>query len=193
MNNLIAMRADGEISKEQFGSLRQKAETEIAIQNEELDRLNAVSDEAAESLDMSAIEKALGEIIDFSGPKIGESIIEKFVSRITPIDNGHYRWDLNFTQGRKQAIIGYVEGRKGKATVEIRTRPADAIENGERVPRNLVSDEIKEYGENDEHSHRTYDKSIQFSASGTIAYLCLIAACAAASLAIGTRNGEQLT
>ena len=119
---------------------------------------------------MNAIKAALDEMIDFSGPTIDENIIEKFVSRITPIDNGHYRWDLNFTQNKKQAIIGSVEGRKGKATAD-----------------------IKEYGENDEHSHRTYDKSIQFSSNGTIAYLCLIAACAAASLAIGTRNGEQET
>lgn len=173
MDNLIAMRADGEISKEQFGGLRQKIETEIVDLNDELNRLNAISDEAAESLDMQAIEAALNEIIDFSGPKIDENIIEKFVSRITPIDNGHYRWDLNFTQNKKQAIIGCIEGRKIKASVDIV--------------------DIKEYGENDEHSHRTYDKSIQFSSNGTIAYLCLIAACAAARRAIGTRNGEQET
>ena len=153
LDNLIAMRADGEISKEKFGELRQKAENELATLNEELDKLNAVSDELAESLDMNAIKSALDEMIDFSGPTIDENIIEKFVSRITPIDNGHYRWDLNFTQNKKQAIIGSVEGRKGKATAD-----------------------IKEYGENDEHSHRTYDKSIQFSSNGTIAYLCLIAA-----------------
>ncbi len=170
MNNLIAMRADGEISKEQFQNLRQEAEKELATLNEELNRLNAVSDEAAEALDITAIEAGLNEVIDFSGSQINESIIEKFVSRITPIDNGHYRWDLNFTPNAKQAVIGFVEGRKGKATVD-----------------------IKEYGENDEHSHRTYDKSIQFSANGTIAYLCLIAACAAARRAIGTRKGEQDT
>lgn len=156
LDNLIAMRADGEISKEKFGELRQKAESELATLNEELDKLNAVSDESAEFLDMNAIKAALDEMIDFSGPTIDENIIEKFVSRITPIDNGHYRWDLNFTQNKKQAIIGSVEGRKGKATAD-----------------------IKEYGENDEHSHRTYDKSIQFSSNGTIAYLCLIAACVA--------------
>ena len=98
------------------------------------------------------------------------NIIEKFVSRITPIDNGHYRWDLNFTQNKRQAIIGSVEERKGKATAS-----------------------IKEYGENARHSHRTYDKSIQFSSNGTIAYLCLIAAWAAANRAIGTRKGEQET
>ena len=153
MDNLIAMRADGEISKEQFQGLRKKAETEIAALNEELDRLNITSDETVQSLDMEAIKKALDEVMDFSEPKISENIIDKFVSRITPIDDGHYRWDLNFTPGSKQAIIGCIEGRKGKASVE-----------------------IKEYGENDEHSHRTYDKSIQFSSNGTIAYLCLIAA-----------------
>lgn len=170
MDNLVAMRADCEISKEQFQNLRHKAETEIAALNEELAKLNSVSDEAAQVLDMDAIETALIEVLDFSKPKISESVIDKFVCRITPVDNGHYGWDLNFAPNSKQAIIGYVEGRKGKANVE-----------------------IKEYGENDEHSHRTYDRSIQFSANGTIAYFCLIAACAAARRAIGTRNGEQET
>lgn len=119
---------------------------------------------------MNAIQKVLDEIIDFSGIKINDSIIDKFVCRITPIDNGHYRWDLNFAPGKKQAIIGSVTGRKGQAEAD-----------------------IKEYGEDDEHPHRTYDNVIQFSKDGTIAYLCLIAACAAASLAMGTLNGEQLT
>ena len=170
MENLIAMRADGEISKEQFQTLRQKAETELAALNEELGRLNSAFDDETDALDMTAIEVALDSMLDFSGPSIDSNIIEKFVCRITPVDNGHYRWDLNFAPNKKQAIIGAVEGRKGKASVE-----------------------IKEYGEDDEHPHRTYDRSIQFSTDGTIAYFCLIAAGAAASLAIGTLKGEQET
>lgn len=153
MENLIAMRADGEISKEQFQTLRQKAETELAALNEELGRLNSAFDDETDALDMTAIEAALDSMLDFSGPSIDSNIIEKFVCRITPVDNGHYRWDLNFAPNKKQAIIGAVEGRKGKASVE-----------------------IKEYGEDDEHPHRTYDRSIQFSTDGTIAYFCLIAA-----------------
>ena len=170
MENLIAMRADEEISKEQFQTLRQKAETELADLNEELSRLNAALDGETNTLDMAAIEDALDSILDFSGPSIDSSIIDKFVCRITPVDNGHYRWDLNFAPNKKQAIIGAVEGRKGKANAE-----------------------IKEYGEDDEHPHRTYDRSIQFSTDGTIAYFCLIAACAAARRAMGTRNGLQET
>ena len=170
MENLIAMRADGEISKEQFQTLRQKAETELAALNEELSRLNSAFDDETDALDMAAIEAALDSMLDFSGPSIDSNIIEKFVCRITPVNNGHYRWDLNFAPNKKQAIIGAIEGRKGKASVE-----------------------IKEYGEDDEHPHRTYDRSIQFSTDGTIAYFCLIAACAAARRAMGTRNGEQDT
>lgn len=170
MENLIAMRADGEISKEQFQTLRQKAETELAALNEELGRLNSAFDDETDALDMAAIEAALDSMLDFSGPTIDSNIIEKFVCRITPVDNGHYRWDLNFAPNKKQAIIGAVEGRKGKASVE-----------------------IKEYGEDDEHPHRTYDRSIQFPTDGTIAYFCLMAACAAARRAIGTRYGLQET
>ena len=170
MENLIAMRADGEISKEHFQTLRQKAETELADFNEELSRLNAAFDDETDTPDMAAIEDALDSMLDFSGPSIDSSIIDKFVCRITPVDNGRYRWDLNFAPNKKQAIIGAVEGRKGKAGVE-----------------------IKEYGEDDEHPHRTYDRSIQFSTDGTIAYFCLIAACAAARRAMGTRKGLQET
>lgn len=155
MENLIAMRADGEISKEQFQTLRQKAETELVALNEDLGRLNSAFDDETDALDMAAIEATLDSMLDFSGPSIDSNIIEKFVCRITPVDNGHYRWDLNFAPNKKQAIIGAIEGRKGKTSVE-----------------------IKEYGEDDEHPHRTYDRSIQFSTDGTIAYFCLIAACA---------------
>lgn len=170
LDNLISMRADGEISKEQFKSMQQKATEELEALNAELKRITAETKEGESSLDMAAIQSALDEILDFSKPTINEKLIDKFVSRITPIDNGHYRWDLNFAPGPKQAIIGHIEGRKGKGSVE-----------------------VKEYGENDEHSHRTYDQTIKFSSNGTIAYLSLIAACAAARRAIGTRKGEQET
>ena len=65
MDNLAAMRADGEISKEQFQSLRHKAEIEIAALNEERAELNTISDEAAQTLDMGAIEKPCMKYLTF--------------------------------------------------------------------------------------------------------------------------------
>ena len=70
MENLISMRADGEISKEQFQDLRQKAESDLAALNEELERINAVNEESDSSLNMAAIEAALNEMLDFSAPAL---------------------------------------------------------------------------------------------------------------------------
>ena len=144
--------------KSNFKPCGKKPKLSLQPCNEELSRLNSAFDDETDALDMAAIEAALDSMLDFSGPSISSNIIEKFVCRITPVDNGHYRWDLNFAPNKKQAIIGAIEGRKGKASVE-----------------------IKEYGEDDEHPHRTYDRSIQFSADGTIAYFSLMAACDASN------------
>lgn len=177
MGNLIPMRADGEISKEQFQDLRQKAEADLAALNEELERISAVNEESDNALNMAVIEVALNEMLDFSGSSIDEKVLKKFVCRITPLDDTHFRWDLNLAPGPKQAIIGQVEGRKNQATVQ-----------------------IKEYGEDNGRPHHTYDRAIHFAPkestmfpNGKLAYFCLIAAWAAASLAIGTRKGEQDT
>ena len=170
IDNLVSMRVDGEISKEEFKALREKANDELSALNTELERLTASSSDELMSLDFSAIENTLNNLLDFSNGKIDDRIIEKFVTRITPIDNGHYRWDLNFSPNKKQAIIGCVEGRKNKPEVTIKKESGD-----------------------DERPHFTYGKFIQFSVGGTIAYLFLIAACAAARRAIGTRNGEHET
>lgn len=170
MGNLISMRADGEISKEQFQDLRQRAESDLAALNEELKRISAVNEESDNALNMAAIEAALNEMLDFSGPSMDEKVLDKFVCHITPLDDTHFRWDLNLAPGPKQAIIGQVEGRRNKCTAQ-----------------------IKEYGEDNARPHHTYDRAIQFSSKEANAYFCLIAACAAASRAIGTRKGEQDT
>lgn len=115
MENLISMRVDGEISKEQFQALHKKAEAELAALNEELVRLNSAFAEAPDTLNMERIEAALDSILDFSGPSIDDSILEKFVCRITPIDNVHYRWDLNFAPNRKPGDDRRYRGTKGKS------------------------------------------------------------------------------
>lgn len=159
IDRLVSMRADGEISKEEFKSLREKANGELSVLNTEIERLTASSSDELMTLDFPAIEHTLNSLLDFSKGKVDESIIEKFVTRITPIDNGHYRWDLNFSPNKKQAIIGCVEGRKNNPEVT-----------------------IKKEGGDDERPHLTYGKFIQFSLGKTIAYFCLIAACAAANV-----------
>lgn len=120
IDNLISMRADGEITKEEFKSLKDVTETELHKYMEEKNQIQQLSDETGGmELDMNKIKATLDICLDFSKPKIDESIVDKFVSQIIPIDNCRYRWDLNFLPDNTQSLYCRVEGRKNHADVII--------------------------------------------------------------------------
>ncbi len=57
--------------------------------------MNELSDSAdGIEFDTEKIRAVLEEALDFSKPKLDDSIIDKFVSQIIPVDNCRYRWDL---------------------------------------------------------------------------------------------------
>lgn len=75
-----------------------------------------------------------GEALDFSKPKLDDSIIEKFVSQIIPVDNCRYRWDLNFLPNETQSLVCKVEGRKNHADATIE----EGSEDEDESPRTYV-------------------------------------------------------
>ena len=70
-------------------------------------------------LDLDKIKSVLDECLDFSKPKLDDSIVDKFVAQIIPVDNCRYRWDLNFLPDETQSLICSVEGRKNHAKANI--------------------------------------------------------------------------
>lgn len=116
IDNLISMRADGEITKEEFKSLKDTTEKELNKYIEEKTQMMELPDDTSGlELDMEKIKEILDECLDFSKPKIDDSIIDKFVSQIIPVDNHRYRWDLNFLPDGTQSLLCRVEGRKNHA------------------------------------------------------------------------------
>ena len=118
IDNLISMRADGEITKEELISLRGTTEAELKNLIEERGRIQEPPEDMVK-LDMKEIKLALDKLIDFSKTKIDESIIDKFVTRVVPLNNGQYRWDMNFSSSEMQAVVCSIEGRKNKADATI--------------------------------------------------------------------------
>ena len=110
------MRADGEITKEEFKSLKDMTEAELNKYIEEKSRMSEKFDgEGGMEFDIEKIEAVLEQTIDFSNHKLDDSIIDKFVSQIIPVDNCRYRWDLNFLPNETQSLVCRVEGRKNHA------------------------------------------------------------------------------
>ncbi|TGX96585.1 recombinase family protein [Hominisplanchenecus murintestinalis] len=135
IDNLISMRADGEITKEEFKSLKDTTEAELNKYMEEKSRMSEQSDcEGGMEFDIGKIGAVLGEVLDFSKPKLDDSIIDKFVSQIIPVDNCRYRWDLNFLPNETQSLVCKVEGRKNHANATIE----EGNEDEDESPRTYV-------------------------------------------------------
>ena len=97
--NLGQMRADGELTKEQFHKLYSQATKELeALQSKMGGQSN--EPESASGFDLDKIKKGLSQMVDISTPRISEALIEEFVEVITPVKNHHYRWKLNFGESK---------------------------------------------------------------------------------------------
>ena len=95
LKNYSAMRADGELSKEEYLSFSSETNAEINELTAELRALER-NEPQVSSLDLDKIRAALNHMVDLSKPKIADELIEEFVDTITPVENYRFRWKLNF-------------------------------------------------------------------------------------------------
>ena len=93
MLSLGQMRADGELTKEQYQKLYAQATAEQ-------DRLQGQLDKPEErpQLDLAQIKKRLSQMVDLLTPKVSDELIDEFVEVVTPVGDYHYRWKMNFTE-----------------------------------------------------------------------------------------------
>lgn len=108
---LVDMRTDGEITKEEFLSQRQKLDAEL----QRLTKKAATID--FDRPQWSRIEEALREILDITQPKPNPDLIRKFVSRIVPDGKSNFHWYLNLDGKTTILQDMVVEGRKNHASV----------------------------------------------------------------------------
>ena len=118
LDRIIEMRAEGEISKEEYQRMRVKFDSQITSLKEEINKNSCIVTNHNDIMKkMGTIEDKLNEYIDFS-TNISEDVIEKFVSQIVAVTDSKFCWKLNFFDGddfttgisgnkRKPNIINY--------------------------------------------------------------------------------------
>ena len=118
LTNLIAMRADGELSKEEYQTMRMPIDAEIQQLQEKLNQ--APTDEQPKSgLQLDGIISMLNTLIDFSGTKISKDIINQFVYRVTPTSDTTFDWYVNLNGTADVRATFTAEGRKNRAVVKL--------------------------------------------------------------------------
>ena len=118
LTNLIAMRADGELSKEEYQAMRKPIDDEIQQLQEKLNQ--APKDEQPKSgLELDGIISTLNTLIDFSETKVSEEVINQFVYRVTPTSDTTFDWYVNLNGTADVRATFTAEGRKNRAVVKL--------------------------------------------------------------------------
>ena len=116
-DNLIEMRTDGEISKEQFAEKKHKFETEISYIRTELETLEVDNQESISVVDsIKMLTMYIEELLDYPiEEKVPEYIIDAMVEYIL-VDDTTFKWKLRYLP---ESIITSITGTKKNHNVSI--------------------------------------------------------------------------
>lgn len=117
IKQLLEMRMDNEITKDEYVQLRERLELEIHECKMQLEQLVEV-EEVHDNLDakLKEIKQTLEMMIDFSGNQVDEDIIDKLVHQVIPIQKDRFKWVLNLLDDAGNQIVCGVIGRKNAPT-----------------------------------------------------------------------------
>ena len=118
ISGFVEMRADGDLSKEEYTQKRSEAEAEIASLEAEL----AVSPEdtqAERDAKLDSIIDTLKALADTEDGKVDRNVIDHFVSKVMPMGNDTYEWYLDLNAKSKAKASMTVKGRKNKEVIKL--------------------------------------------------------------------------
>ena len=165
IENLIEMRTEGEITKEEYSQMRSKLDKQIIDLQTELDTTQDINNTKEDIVNhYEEIKAYLEEAIDFSQPKLPDYVIDRFIKQITPIDNNTFRWYINIIDNpdsgnpnesiedaikNKHIIINKVgvSGRKNNANITINNINVDSNRKSDA---NTESNNNNEGGDTDD-------------------------------------------
>lgn len=96
ISNLVDMRTEGDITKEEYRKRRDKLNEEMNQLQQKMN-IKTVPTEPELPLDINAIPETLSEMLSFKSAYVDHEIIERFVSRIEVIGYDKYKWIINLS------------------------------------------------------------------------------------------------
>ena len=118
LKGVIAMRADGEIDKEEYQTMRTAIDEEIKVLQNQLEDV-AHDSSRRNNLNLDGILTSLRTVIEFKDSKVDHGIVDQFVYKIMPISEHEFDWYLNLNdQCNVRAKIN-ITGHKKKCVIAL--------------------------------------------------------------------------
>lgn len=114
LGQFIEMRADGEITKEQFLKHKEKLDIQVRELENELEGYESDEEDEQDSLqaELACIKSTFESAIDFSKDKLPDSVIDSFIEKIIVQKNDTFEVDINLMNAYNETVTCGVEGRK---------------------------------------------------------------------------------
>ena len=118
ISGLVEMRADGDLSKEEYSKKRSEAEAEIAELEAELaEPVEDIQEERNAKL--NGIIETLKSLVCNQGKGVSDDVIKRFVSKVVPVGNNTFEWYLDLSKKNKAKATISVNGRKNKEVIKL--------------------------------------------------------------------------
>ena len=117
------MRADGEISKDEYTEMKSRCESEIETLQKQLTSLVETDIiETRKEIDINKIKARLQQLTTYNDGKVLSEIIEAFVAAIIPEEDGkHFSWYLTLDDDEYHQSFCTLEGRKNTLRLDVQT------------------------------------------------------------------------
>lgn len=118
LTNLITMRADGEITKDEYQTMRTPIDTEIQELQKLIENTPTKSDNSRD-FDLNGIIPTLNSLVDFSGSTISHDVVNQFVYLVTPTSDTTFEWYVNLNEKQNVKATFTAEGRKKNCVIKL--------------------------------------------------------------------------
>ena len=112
LGNLLELRVDGEISKDEYQRMKAETEEKIATYKMQLLQFDQETDILPDiESQISQMEETLKQYIDFSDKNVPREILEKLLVQVIPCQNHRFVWVFNLLD-RENEMLCSMDGRK---------------------------------------------------------------------------------
>ena len=112
LGNLLELRVDGEISKDEYQRMKAETEEKIATYKMQLLQFDQETDILPDiESQISQMEETLKQYIDFSDKNVPREILEKLLVQVIPCQNHRFVWIFNLLDKENEMLCS-MDGRK---------------------------------------------------------------------------------
>ncbi len=118
ISGYVEMRADGDLSKEEYTAKRSQAEEEICQLQAELAEPEE-ADYAERDTKLNSIIATLKSLVQTEGGKIDDNLIKHFIAKVVPVGNNTFEWYIDLDKKHHAKAVLSTTGRKNNGTVKL--------------------------------------------------------------------------